>query len=351
MRVRGGEDTFERIFMVAADNSKEFFTKESNPGYQVQKKKSLHEYIHLHTKKNPGLDTKSICKNKVFVLWKKNDEVYNGKNGDRSPVDVGGTTHGALGNNGDYCHQTMHPDLIPYVECYEVISDEDGDNHVYHWDREAVQFYESKIGNETDTVLVTVITTEPKPERGSYKSKYKYYHKEQGQMNQGRNFDANKFFGNLPPVPMIITNLAPPTRYGEKVEFHAYGQIEGREAYGAQILCNVKYTGKDAGSFFINQPIFEGEVVNPKLLREKLKEISNGKHVLFYLHGFSEQLSWIIYDTMKRVKSRCTKYHVVPRKYMIRINFDIIPSLIFFMSLLPDSLLVSPFVTSHIIIQ
>ena len=108
-----------------------------------------------------------------------------------------------------------------------------------------------------------------------------------------------------------------PTRYGEKAEFHAYGQIKDREAYDAQILCNVKYTGKNAGSFLVNQPIFEGEVLNPKLLREKLKEISNGKHVLFYLHGFSEQLSWIIYDTMKRVKSRCTKYHVVPRKCMI----------------------------------
>ena len=239
MRVRKGEETFENIFMVAADNSKEFFTKGSNPGYQVQKKKSLHEYIHLHdwkdtTKRNPGLDTKSICKNKIFVLWKRNDEAYNDNDGDGFSI---GTTNGdaddALGNNGDYCHQTMHPDLKPYVECYEVISDEDDDNHVYHWDREAVQFYESNMDREItiekkDILPVTTSTSRAKPEisledhdtvfsestrGGPYRSDYKYHHNEQKQMNNRRRFDANKFFGTLPPVPMIITNLAPVSMY------------------------------------------------------------------------------------------------------------------------------------------
>ena len=101
--------------------------------------------------------------------------------------------------------------------------------------------------------------------------------------------DWRKIFNDsFPIVPIIITNIAETVPYGKQVRFHGN---QNKSGYEAQILCNVKYTGHIAGTSRRNQPVFEGTNLNPKNLKEKLKELSRGKHILFYIPG--KFMSWI----------------------------------------------------------
>ena len=76
-------------------------------------------------------------------------------------------------------------------------------------------------------------------------------------------------------------------------------------------MCNVSYTGTDTG-WKRGQPIFQGTVLDPKDLLKKLKEISSGRHILFYIHDSYDQPEWVIFENQKIVPANVTKYFVVP---------------------------------------
>jgi len=132
-------------------------------------------------------------------------------------------------------------------------------------------------------------------------------------MNKNEVMDWDTVFpSSFPPVPMLITNMAPPPKkYGEMVEFTGYGL--DTDPYDAQILCDVMYTGRNAGSSMgRNQPIFVGISIDPKHFYKKLKQVSGGKHILFFIHGFSIQPEKIIYEMMVGAPSTVTKYRIIP---------------------------------------
>ena len=130
------------------------------------------------------------------------------------------------------------------------------------------------------------------------------------QINHGV-LNWNKTFGpDFPTLPLIITNMAPETAYGEVVQFHGKTDLYFDQSK-AQILCNVSYTGTDTG-WKRGQPIFQGTVLDPKDLLKKLKEISSGHHILFYVHDIHDQPEWVIFENQKIVPANVTKYFVVP---------------------------------------
>ena len=145
----------ENIFMVAADCTRQYFSREFNPGYDdvnsVLSESSSSSIFRRNdwtneTRRNPGRDTVSLVKKKVYVVWKQRDTALSLVGRRALSLNCLGVDPHALGTNGDYSRSTIHPDLAPHVKFFEILinGNKRDSSHTYHWDEEAIEFYELK---------------------------------------------------------------------------------------------------------------------------------------------------------------------------------------------------------------